>query len=142
MLLPRFSLRAGVILTLCAALAVLSGCGRAARVVPAPAPPPNAPAALTITLALAPQPPQALDPVMLTAHVAGRRGVPALRARVTADLSMPGMEMPANVVTLAPSASGGYVGTARFTMPGAWLVTISAVHGRDSVKRAFPVTVR
>ncbi len=142
MLLPTLPLRARLALTLCAAFAALPGCGRPASVSTAPAPPPMTSAALTVTLTLAPQPPPALDPVTLTAHVAGRHSVPLSGARVTADLSMPGMTMPANTVTLTPTAPGVYVGTARFTMPGAWRVTVSAVHGRDSAAQAVPVTVK
>lgn len=63
-------------------------------------------------------------------------------ARVTADLSMPGMEMPPNRVVLTPAQPGTYTGQGRFSMPDQWVVTVTVWDKTARLTQTFPVAVR
>ncbi len=79
---------------------------------------------------------------MLLVHLTNAEGDTLAGARVTADPSMPAMDMGKHPVTLAPAAPGDYQTSLRFTMPGAWNVTVTAVRGRERAVQTVSVTVR
>lgn len=95
-----------------------------------------------VLLTLTPAMPRALDAVVFTVHVTGKDNRPVAGAKVTADLSMPGMEMPPNTVSLTPTTPGTYTGQGRFSMPGTWAVTVTALDKGKRIVTTFPITVR
>ena len=95
-----------------------------------------------IFLTFSPASPRALDPVVFTVRVVGTDNRPVAGARVTANLTMPGMEMPPNTVALTPTAPGTYTGQGRFSMPDQWAVTVTIVDKARRTSAAFPITVR
>ncbi len=95
-----------------------------------------------VLLTLTPAMPRALDAVVFTVHVTGKDNRPVAGAKVTADLSMPGMEMPPNTVFLTPTTPGTYTGQGRFSMPDQWAVAVTIVDKARRTSAAFPITVR
>lgn len=93
-------------------------------------------------LTLFPAVPRALDPTLFTVHVTDARGGALSGAHVTADLSMPGMEMPPNSLVLMPTGPGTYQGQGRFSMPDRWAVTVTVQGKSTHTATAFPVLVR
>lgn len=121
------------------AVLTLSGCAHRQGSSPAALPAnPN----LQITLALRPSSPRQLDPEQFTVTLRDARGQRVSGADVTADLTMPAMEMGNNRVTLTPQAPGTYTGTGRFTMPGDWQVTIVSRRGADRAVQTFSKAVQ
>lgn len=127
-------------LALFAALLLMTGCARQA-VVPAPTAAP-APGGARVLLTLSPAAPRALDPTVFTVHVTGKDHRPVVNAHMTADLTMPGMQMPPSRVFLTPAAPGTYTGQGRFSMPGQWAVTVSGADKGRRTMAVFPITVR
>ena len=68
--------------------------------------------------------PQQLDSTPLLVTVRDRAGQPVPVKAVTAILTMPSMSMPDNRIALASDKTGAYRGDVRFTMSGAWRVTL------------------
>ena len=99
-------------------------------------------ASLQMALELTPRPATSLDPTALTVRIRDTAGKPASGAAVTAQLDMPAMPMGRNEVALHETRAGSYCGTGRFTMAGAWRVTVTAAKGPNRAVRAFPVEVR
>ncbi|MBV9850756.1 MAG: FixH family protein [Armatimonadetes bacterium] len=97
---------------------------------------------LRIALATRPPVPRQLDPTQFTIMVKDAHGRPISGATVTADLTMPGMDMGENKVALTPQAPGTYAGAGRFTMAGSWRVTVTAVRANDRSAQSFPITVQ
>jgi hypothetical protein len=141
MLHPRLPLLyLPVVLALSAGVLLSAGCAPKA-VAPAHSAAP-APSDEHVLLTFSPAVPRALDPVVFTVHVTGKDDRPITKVQVTADLSMPGMEMPPNTVFLTPSAPGTYTGQSRFSMPGQWAVTVTALNKGSRTVTPFPITVR
>ncbi len=121
----------GLLLLLCA------GCA------PHSAPPSAAPnPRLHLTLETTPRPPTSLDPTTFTVQVTDAAGKPVSGATATAWLFMPGMDMGDDTVTLREKANGTYAGTGRFTMAGAWRVTVSVSKGADHATQSFDLTTK
>ena len=55
---------------------------------------------------------------------------------------MPAMPMGDNTQTLRETRTGEYGGTGRFTMAGAWRVTVTAARGAQQAVQEFPMEVR
>lgn len=121
-----------ILLLLCA------GCAPKAVEAPREAPNPN----LHLALATMPRLPRSLDPAALVVRVTNRMGKPVSGAKVIVSLAMPTMDMGENKVTMNEGAEGTYAGTGRFTMAGAWRVTVSVSEGADSATQAFPLQVQ
>lgn len=62
-------------------------------------------------------------------------------AEIVVDLSMPGMEMPENKVTLKHTSEGIYKGTAIFTMKGDWLIKADIKVGDKKFDSSVNTTV-
>lgn len=62
-------------------------------------------------------------------------------AEIVVDLSMPGMEMPENKVTLKHTSDGIYKGTAIFTMKGDWLIKADIKVGDKKFDSSVNTTV-
>lgn len=71
-----------------------------------------------------PQNPRQLDPNDLTVTVQDDAKA-VVGAQVSAELAMPDMPMPENKAALAMVSPGVYRGTARFSMPGRWKVSLT-----------------
>lgn len=127
-------------LALFAALLLMAGCARQA-VIPARTAAP-APGGARVLLTLSPAAPRALDPTTFIVHAVGSDKRPVVDARMTADLTMPGMQMPPSRVSLTPAAPGTYTGQGRFSMPGQWAVTVSGADKGRRTQAVFPITVR
>ncbi len=93
-------------------------------------------------LTLTPAMPRALDPVVFAVRVTHADGSPITGAQVTAELTMPGMEMPPNTFRLTPSMPGTYTGQGRFSMPDQWSVAITVSDKGKRTTTAFPLRVR
>lgn len=63
-------------------------------------------------------------------------------ADISLDLTMPGMEMPKNVVKLKESLSGIYNGQAIFTMSGDWRIFATAKFNGKSQDMYFDIKVQ
>jgi len=97
---------------------------------------------LNLALDMTPRRAASLDPTVLTVRVTDVAGKSVSGAAVTLRLDMPAMPMGDNVVTTHRTTAGTYAGTGRFTMAGAWRVTVTASKGLERATRAFPVEVR
>ena len=122
-------------------LALLLLCGGCA---PRPAPPPVEALNPKLRLALdrTPRPLRSLDPTALTVRVTDAAGRPVRGAAVSLRLDMPTMPMGDNGVTTRETMAGTYTGTGRFTMAGAWHVTVTAAKGPERATQAFRLEVR
>lgn len=97
---------------------------------------------MNLALEMMPRPATSLDPTALTVRVTDAAGKPVSGAAVALRLDMPAMPMGDNAVTARETTAGAYAGTGRFTMAGAWRVTVTAVKGPERATQAFPVEVR
>ncbi len=127
-------------LALFAALLLMAGCARQAAVPARTAAP--APGGARVLLTLSPAAPRALDATTFIVHAVGSDKRPVVNARMTADLTMPGMQMPPSRVSLTPAAPGTYTGQGRFSMPGQWAVMVSGADKGRRTQAVFPITVR
>jgi nitrogen fixation protein FixH len=97
---------------------------------------------IKIQLTLQPQSPRQLDPTQFLVTLHDAQNHPLLGAFVSLQLLMPSMAMGRDDAALKPHGAGVYAGTGRFSMPGSWLVVVTAKKGRQSTVQTFPVTVR
>lgn len=97
---------------------------------------------LHLALDMTPRPPTSLDPTVLTVRVTDAAGKPVSGATVTINLDMPAMPMGRNEVKAGETRAGTYVGMGRFTMAGAWRVTVTARKRSERATQGFPVEVR
>lgn len=70
----------------------------------------------------------------------GNNGV--RNADITLDLTMPGMEMPKNIINLKESLAGIYSGQAMFTMSGDWRIYAKAKFDGQSQDMYFDIKVQ
>jgi len=119
-------------------LVLCAGCAPHPAAPPAEARNPN----LTLELDVAPRPATSLDPTRLTVRVTDAAGKSVSGADVTLRLDMPAMPMGENAVRTRETTAGTYAGMGRFTMAGAWRVTVTASKGPERATQAFPVGVR
>ena len=97
---------------------------------------------MRVLLTFSPAAPRALDATTFIVHTVGSDKRPVVNAQMTADLTMPGMQMPPSRVSLTPAAPGIYTGQGRFSMPGQWAVTVSGADEGRRTQAVFPITVR
>ena len=94
---------------------------------------------MNLTLEMTPRPPRSLDPTALTVRVMDARTKAVGGATVLLHLDMPAMAMGQNEVKARETQAGVYVGTGRFTMAGAWRVTVTASKGSERAAQVFSV---
>jgi len=71
--------------------------------------------------------PDQLDKSEVSVDIADKTGWAVTGCTVTADLTMPAMSMPGNVVVLREQDPGSYAGNVRYTMAGDWNVKVRIV---------------
>ena len=116
-------------------------CGAGCKQPPAP-PPDQINAGLQVTLQTLPLQPKQMDATKFTVRLTDAQVRMVSGASVTIDLDMPGMDMGQNDITATPQSAGIYVGTGRFTMPGPWQATVTAVKSAAKTRKSFPVNVQ
>ena len=115
-------------------LVLCAGCA------PRPATPPEARnPQMNLALEMTPRLPKSLDPTALTVRVTDAGGKAVSGATVFLHLDMPAMAMGRNEVKARETQAGVYVGTGRFTMAGAWRVTVTASKGSERATQVFSV---
>jgi hypothetical protein len=97
---------------------------------------------LTMALEITPHPVTSLDPTQFSVRLRDLSGKPVSGAKIQITLAMPSMPMGDNTQTLRETRAGEYGGTGRFTMAGAWRVTVTAALGREQAIHIFPQSVR
>jgi hypothetical protein len=97
---------------------------------------------LAMTLEMTPRPVTSLDPTIFNVRLHDASGKPVSGAKVQISLAMPAMPMGDNTQTLRETREGEYGGTGRFTMAGAWRVTVTAASGSEQTAQTFPQSVR
>jgi len=97
---------------------------------------------MNLALDMTPRPATSLDPTALSVRITDAAGKPVRGAAVTLRLDMPAMAMGDNRVTAHETTAGVYVGMGRFTMAGAWCVTVTAVKEPGRATQVFPVKAR
>ena len=115
-----------------------AGCAPRPGAPPVAAPNPR----LHLALDLTPRPATSLDPTTLTVRITDAAGKPVSGVSAAAHLDMPTMPMGQNEVALDERRPGWYLGSGRFTMAGAWRVTVTASKGPERAAQAFPVEVK
>lgn len=94
---------------------------------------------MNLTLEMTPRLPRSLDPTALAVQISDRVQKPVSGATVLLHLDMPAMAMGQNEVRARETQVGRYVGTGRFTMAGAWRVTVTASKGSERATQVFSV---
>lgn len=94
---------------------------------------------MNLALEMTPRLPKSLDPTALTVRVTDAGGKAVSGATVFLHLDMPAMAMGRNEVKARETQAGVYVGTGRFTMAGAWRVTVTASKGSERATQVFSV---
>lgn len=94
---------------------------------------------MNVSLALNPYPPVGFEPADFEVTLTDADGQAINDATVNLDLTMPGMWMPPNPLTLAPAADGKYSATGRFTMRGLWRIEVIITRGAETQSVFFDV---
>jgi hypothetical protein len=94
---------------------------------------------LLVSLALNPYPPTVTKASDFEVTLADATGRPMAGATISVNLTMPGMMMPPNQVTLEPAEAGIYRGTGRFTMRGPWRMEVIFTIGDQAQSVFFDV---
>lgn len=97
---------------------------------------------MNLALDMTPHPATSLDPTRLTVRITDAAGKPVREADVALRLDMPAMPMGRNEIKARETQAGIYAGTGRFTMAGAWRVTVTAVKGPQRATQAFSIEAR
>lgn len=97
---------------------------------------------LVISLAVAPSRPARHERTTFEITVRDATGNPAAGARVSLDLTMPGMAMAEHRPTVLERGAGRYVAVGAFSMGGEWLATVEVVQDGRRVRAEFRVRVR
>jgi hypothetical protein len=79
---------------------------------------------MLVSLALSPYPPSMAQASDFLVTLSDEQGRALTGATVSVDLTMPGMYMPPNAVTLVPAGTGMYQGSGRFSMRGPWRMEV------------------
>jgi len=79
---------------------------------------------LNVTLALSPYPPMGWQPGTFDVTLTDQSGQPVTDARVSLDLTMPGMWMPPNSLQAQSAGSEAFHADGRFTMRGLWRIEV------------------
>ena len=87
--------------------------------------------------------PAQMNKTQFFVQMADKQHRPVSGATVSIALTMPGMDMGQNRVTLKETAAtpGTYTGSGRFSMSGGWQMTVSADRGTVHESQTFPVAV-
>ncbi len=79
---------------------------------------------LLVSMTLNPYPPSVSKASTFEIKLSDAEGKAILNATISVDLTMPGMYMPPNLLTLEPIGAGKYAATGRFTMRGPWRMEV------------------
>lgn len=96
-------------------------------------------AGLRVSLALNPYPPSGSQSSDFDVTLADASGQPVADATVSLDLTMPGMYMPPNQLSLEPVSAGQYHSSGRFTMRGLWRIEVIILRGTEKQSVFFDV---
>lgn len=97
---------------------------------------------LVISLAVAPSRPARHEGTTFEITVRDATGNPVAGARVSLDLTMPGMAMAEHRPTVLERGAGGYVAVGTFSMGGEWLATVEVLQDGRRVRAEFRIRVR
>jgi hypothetical protein len=128
-----------LVLIVLASLA-LNACGATAS--PAPYVETRVSGSLSATLRILPYPPVPMEETALELELRDDSGQALSGAAVHLDLTMPGMEMPANHPEVAEGGDGLYRAQAIFTMAGEWEIRVEVYHAGESVEFTFPASTK
>ncbi len=79
---------------------------------------------LLVSMTLNPYPPSVSKASTFEIKLSDAEGNAITDATISVDLTMPGMYMPPNMLTLEPTNAGKYAATGRFTMRGPWRMEV------------------
>ncbi len=94
---------------------------------------------MNVSLALNPYPPVGFEPADFEVTLTDADGQVINDATVNLDLTMPGMWMPPNPLTLKSASDGKYSATGRFTMRGLWRIEVIITRGAETQSVFFDV---
>ena len=94
-----------------------------------------------VTLALDPYPPTVAKSTRFEVTLAGVNGEEISDASISLDLTMPGMMMPPNQISLEPMQAGMYQGSGLFTMGGPWRIEVIITSGGTTQSVYFDITL-
>jgi nitrogen fixation protein FixH len=83
-----------------------------------------------------------MQEVTLELTLRDAQGQPMSGATVQLDLTMPGMQMPANQPQALDVGHGVYRARAIFTMAGEWQVRADVTHGSEREEFTFPLRTK
>lgn len=124
--------RKAIVAALVACLPVAGGCSRKVL-----APAPVHAGRLTLSLETQPDPPRSRQEVLFHLRLQ-EGGRPVNDARVTLDLSMPGMNHGENLVPLSRVGDGVYEGIGVLVMPGRWQAGVRVDRPARTVRATIP----
>jgi hypothetical protein len=127
----------------CAVLSILisllsNGCGPTAS----PVADTQTSGSLSATLEVLPSPPAPMEDTTLELTLRDAAQQPVSGAVVVFDLTMPGMEMPANRPRATEAESGVYRADAIFTMAGEWQIGVEVSYQGQDEEFLFPLHTR
>ena len=94
---------------------------------------------MNVLIALNPYPPVGFEPADFEVTLTDADGQAINDASVNLDLTMPGMWMPPNQLTLTPASDGKYSATGRFTMRGLWRIEVTITRGAETQSVFFDI---
>ena len=94
---------------------------------------------MNVSIALNPYPPVGFEPADFEVTLTDAAGQVINDATVNLDLTMPGMWMPPNQLTLTSASDGKYSATGRFTMRGPWRIEVIITRGAETQSVFFDV---
>jgi hypothetical protein len=94
---------------------------------------------LNVTLALSPYPPVGFQQSNFAVTLTDEQGQAVTDAKISLDLTMPGMWMPPNKLEAQHADNGLYPTTGRFTMRGLWQIEVIIEHGGNKQSAFFDV---
>ncbi len=97
---------------------------------------------LSATLKILPYPPVPMEETALELELRDDRGQALSGASVRFDLTMPGMEMPANNPETTEEGEGLYRAQAIFTMAGEWQILVEVFHLGEKAEFTFSASTR
>jgi hypothetical protein len=84
---------------------------------------------LTVSLSLTPYPPSLSNANNFEVRLTDSQGQAVSDASIQLDLTMPGMMMPPNQISLEPAGAGLYRASGSFTMRGPWRIEVIITSG-------------
>jgi hypothetical protein len=94
---------------------------------------------LNVSIALSPYPPVGFQKSDFDVTLTDDKGQAITDAKVTLDLTMPGMWMPSNTLEAQHNGDGLYQATGRFTMRDLWRIEVIVQRGGDKQSVFFDV---